>query len=320
MALMMAVVLWFYAINKYTSEITEDIQITINTPPGLTVLDASSDVVTVVLRGPQSIIDRVSYMIKDNKIKARYDFPDMSDIHNDEFIKTIRLSRRNFNFPHEIQIKSIVPNEIDILLGRLTTKYLKVKIEKKGIPAPGYEIKNEYFYPHEVLVTGPTNVLREAEVINTKPINIEGITIGQNITFPWAVDLEKNISILKDDKYISVPVNCKEKINVWFQVSERDDIKKFEKIKVNVLHPVNYNFVVKLKEELIALSLKGPKLILDKLDSKDITAYIDVSSLSPPGPYRQPVNYVIPEGLEIVGNPPEVHVDVVELKTETKQD
>jgi hypothetical protein len=318
MALIMAVVLWFYAINKYTSEIMEDIQIAINTPPGLTVLDASSNVVTVGLSGPQSIIDRVSDMIKDNKIKARYDFPDMSDIHNDEFARTIRLSRRNFNFPQEIRLDSMVPNEIDVVLGRLTSKYLKVQIEKDGIPAPGYEIKNEYFYPHEVLVTGPTNVFKEVEVINTKPININGITSGQNITFPWTVDLEQSISFLKDDKYVSIPINCEEKINVWFQVSEQGDIKKFEKIKVNVLHPINYNFKVKLKEEHIALSLKGPKLMLDRLNSKDITAYIDVSSLTPPGPYNQPVNYTIPEGLEIEGNPPEVHVDVVELTTETR--
>ncbi len=318
MALIMAVVLWFYAINKHTGEIEEDIQIAINTPPGLTVLDTSSNVVTVGLSGPRNIIDRVSDMIKDNKIVARHDFPDMSDIHNDEFTETIRISRRNFNFPQEIRLDSIVPNRIDVMLGRLESKYLKVQIERKGISAPGYEITNEYFYPHEVLVTGPTNVLKEAEVINTKPTDVSGITSDQNRTFPWVVDLEQSISFVKDDKYVSVPINCEEKINVWFEVSEEKDIKKFEKIKVNVLHPINYNFKVKLKDEHIALSLKGPKLMLDKLNSNDITAYIDVSSLTPPGPYKQPVDCTIPEWLEIEGNSPEVHVDIMEAATETR--
>ena len=85
-----------------------------------------------------------------------------------------------------------------------------------------------------------------------------------------------------------------------------------------MLHPINYDFKVKLKDEYIDLSLKGPKLMLDRLNSKDITAYIDVSSLTPPGPYKQPVDCTIPEGLEIVGNPPEVHVDVMEAATETR--
>jgi YbbR domain-containing protein len=318
MALIMAIVLWLYAINKYTGEIEEDIQLAINTSPGLTILDTSTDVVTVSLSGPQNIIDRVSDMIKDNKIKARYDFPDMSDIQNDEFARTIRISRRNFNFPQEIRLDSIVPNRIDVVLGRLASKYLEVQIEKKGVPALGYEITNAYFYPHEVLVTGPANVLKEAEMINTKPIDINGLTSDQSRTFPWAVVLEQSISFLKDDKYVSVPINCEEMINVWFQVSEQEDIKIFEKIKVNVLHPINYDFKVKLKDEHIDLSLKGPKLKLDRLNSKDITAYIDVSSLTPPGPYKQSVDCTIPEGLEIVGNPPEVHVDIMEATTETR--
>ncbi|KKM87425.1 hypothetical protein LCGC14_1269060 [marine sediment metagenome] len=318
MALIMAIVLWLYAINKYTGEIEEDIQLAINTSPGLTILDTSTNVVTVSLSGPRNIIDRVSDMIKDNKIKARYDFPDMSDIQNDEFAKTIRLSRRNFNFPQEIRLDSIVPNEIDVILGRLANRYLEVQIEKKGIPALGYEITNEYFYPHEVLVTGPTNVLKEAEMINTKPIDINELTSGQSRTFPWTVGLEQSISFLRDDKYVSVPINCEEKVNVWFQISEQQDIKKFEKIKVNVLHPINYDFKVKLKDEYIDLSLKGPKLMLDRLNSKDIMAFIDVSSLTPPGPYKQPVDCTIPEGLEIEGNSPEVHVDIVEATTETR--
>ncbi len=64
------------------------------------------------------------------------------------------------------------------------------------------------------------------------------------------------------------------------------------------------------------MSLKGSKLTLDMLSSKDIMAYIDVSSLSPPGPYNQPVICNIPEGLELEGNPPESHVDIVETVVE----
>ena len=64
------------------------------------------------------------------------------------------------------------------------------------------------------------------------------------------------------------------------------------------------------------MSLKGSKLMLDMLTAKDIMAYIDVSSLSPPGPYNQPVICNIPEGLEIEGNPPESHVDIVEVIAE----
>jgi YbbR domain-containing protein len=316
MALVMAMALWFYATSRHTGDIKEDLQLTINAPPGLTILDTSSDVVTVSLSGPQNIIDKITGMIKDNKIKARFDIPDINNVENDNFKRTFRLTRRNFNFPQEIRLTSIVPNEIEIALGRLEKKYVKVQIQKKGTPALGYEINSEFFFPREVLVTGPVNILKEADTINTSVVNIDAITSEQNRTFPWVVDIENTISIVKDDKYISVPVKCEEKINVWFHVNEQMGTKIFDNVKVNIFHPVNYDFKVTLKEEFISLSLKGSKLTLDMLNAKDIMAYIDVSSLSPPGPYNQPVICNIPEGLELEGNPPESHVNIVETIVE----
>jgi YbbR domain-containing protein len=314
MAIIMAIALWFYAINKHTGEIQEDIQLTINAPPGLTILDTSSNMVTVGLSGTQNTIDKISDMIKDNKITARFDIPDISDVDEDKdnYKRTIRLTKRNFNFPREVRLNSIVPSEIDITLGRLESHYIKVQIQSKGVPAPGFEITSEFFYPSSVLVTGPVNILKEADTINTSPIDISGITSEQNRTFPWAVDLEDFISVTRDGKYVPIPVQCDEKVNVWFQVSEQVDIKVFEKVKINVFHPVEYDFKVKLKEEYINLSLKGPRLMLDTLSPEDIMAYIDVSSLSPPGPYNQSVICKIPEGLKIDGDPPEAHIDIVE--------
>jgi YbbR domain-containing protein len=312
MALIMALALWFFAINKHTGDIKEDIQLTVNAPPGLTILDTSSSVVTVGLSGTQNAVDRISDMIKDKKITARFDIPDISDVGEDNYKRTIRLTKRNFNFPREVRLSSIVPSEIDITLGRLESKYIKVQIQKKGVPAPGYEISSEFFYPGKVLVTGPVNILKEADTINTSPIDMSGITSEQNRTFPWSVDLEDFISVPRDGKYISIPVQCDDKVNVWFQVSEQEDIKVFEKVKINVFHPVEYDFKVKLKEEYINLSLKGPRLMLEALSPEDIMAYIDVSLLSPPGPYNQSVICKIPEGLKIDGAPPEAHIDIVE--------
>ncbi len=318
MAMIMAIALWFYAINKHTGDIQEDIQLIINAPPGLTILDTSSNMVTVGLSGTQNTIDRISDMIKDNKITARFDIPDIGDVNEDNYKRTIRLTKRNFNFPREIRLNSIVPNEIDITLGRLESKYIKVQIQKKGVIAPGYEVTSEFFYPSRALVTGPVSILKEADTINTGPIDMSGITSEQNKTFPWAVDLEGFISVTRDGKYVSIPVQCDEKINVWFQISEQVNIKVFERVKINVFHPVEYDFKVKLKEEYINLSLKGPRLMLDTLSSEDIMAYIDVSSLIPPGPYNQSVICKIPEGLKIDGDPPEAHIDVVEPIVETK--
>ena len=185
MALVMAMALWFYATSRHTGDIEENLQLTINAPPGLTILDTSIDVVTVSLSGPLNIIDNITDMIKGNEIKATLDIPEISNVVDDNYKRTFRLTRRNFNFPNEIRLTSIVPHEVEITLGRLENKYIKVQIQKQGTPALGYEINSEFFFPREVLVTGPVNILKEVDTINTNVINVSAITSEQNRTFPW---------------------------------------------------------------------------------------------------------------------------------------
>lgn len=90
-------------------------------------------------------------MIKDEKIKARFDMPDIGDVVDDNYKKTIHLTRRNFNFPQEIRLNSIVPNEIEITLGRLESKYIKVQIQKKGFLQLDMKYPANSFIPAEFL-------------------------------------------------------------------------------------------------------------------------------------------------------------------------
>jgi hypothetical protein len=58
--------------------------------------------------------------------------------------------------------------------------------------------------------------------------------------------------------------------------------------------------------------VKGPKLLLDKLNAEDVVLYIDVTSLKPPGPYKQPIKCFLPKNIELVDKLPEVHLDIRE--------
>ena len=64
MALVMAVALWLYAINRQTEDLTEVVKLNVSVPEGITVLEQSTEEITVHLRGPQSILESVEGMIK----------------------------------------------------------------------------------------------------------------------------------------------------------------------------------------------------------------------------------------------------------------
>ncbi len=312
MALVMAVALWLYAINRHTGDLTAMVNLSVFVPEGITVLEQSAEEITVHLRGPQNVIDTVEGMIKDRKFMAKYAVQESPNMIEDQIKQTIFITREHLDLPSAVKLVSVYPDKIDIVLGKLQKRRLKVNLQKKGEPAIGYVVANEFVFPGEVEVTGPLNALKEASFINTVPVDIGGITGEQNRTFPWRIEIDQKVIIKRGDKNIAVPVVCNEDVRVWLQIVEQQDTRLFEKIKIKIIGPAEYPYTIKLQDEFANVRVKGPKLFLDKLNAEDIVLYIDVTSLKPPGPYKQPVKSVLPKSIELVDKLPEVHLDIRE--------
>lgn len=312
MALVMAVALWLYAINRHTGDLAEVVNLTISVPEGITILEQSAEEITVHLRGPQNVIDTLEGMIKDRKIRATYNVRESPDAIEDQVKQSIFLTREHLELPNAVKLVSVYPDKIDIVLGKLQKKKLKVSLQKKGEPAIGYVIANEFIFPGEVEVTGPLNALKEATSINTVSVDVGGITGEQNRTFPWRIVIDPKVVIKRGDKTVSVPVVCNEDVRIWLQIVEQQDTKVFEKIKIKIIGPAENPYAIKLQDEFANIKVKGPKLLLDKMNAEDVVLYIDVTSLKPPGPYKQPIKCFLPKNIELVDKLPEVHLDIRE--------
>lgn len=316
-ALVIAIALWVYATGRHTGELEEVIPFVISTPPGFTMLNKGTDTVMIKVRGPQNIISNFSSMVKNKKIQAAYSIAPYKKDVGDHVKETVPLDKDSLNLPEGIHLVSVTPSKVEVTLGKLQKKYLTVRLKKEGKPAPGYKITNEFTYPSEVIVTGPSSVMMEATEIDTVPISINGITTDQNKTFPWGVPIEQKITFTQGEKETSVHVTCNKAVQVWLSISPQVELKKFRKIRVRVLQPPDFPFKVKLQDRFIDLQVKGPKLILDKLQLSDIWAYVDVDSLEPPGPYKLPIHCTLPNGVELGGELPEINIDVLERRTNT---
>ena len=312
MALAMAVTLWVFALNRYTEKLTEMVDIEIIMPPEYTMLSQSPNNIIINLKGPQNVIDQVSALFNDNKIKARCQISSNIDESNDPIKKTITISKENLNLPDNIKIESLFPNKVEVTFSRLKKKHLHVRLIKNGKAADGYTIENEFIYPGEVEVTGPANILKTVSHINTTAINIDGITSKKNKTFPWIIDIEKKVEILKDGKNTFIPITCNDQVRVWLSISELLAEKILLEIPIAILHPNDYPYKVTLQDKSVNLTVAGPKLTLSKLSQEDIIAYVDVSSLKPPGPYKQPLHINLPTGITLKDQLPEVHIDFEE--------
>lgn len=308
MALVMAVALWLFATGKYTGELSCAVPLEVSFPQGYTLLNQSATAVNIRLKGPKSSIDYVSDLVGERKIIARCGV-DVEGRESEDVIEGIViLDKGSFNLPSEVKLDMVRPKRVKLTLVRRETKTLAVELQKRGEPTPGYVVTGEFFFPFELQVTGPANVLKDATVIRTLPIDISNITPEQNRTFPWQVPLEQRVVINRDDKAVTAPVECEGVVNVWFDIVEELVSKNFEKVEIKLLEPPGFPYRVELEQKFIDLKVKGPKSVLDKLLSPEI--YIDVSDLKPPGPYKQPVICKLPPMVELDGELPEMHLDI----------
>ncbi len=312
MAFVMAIALWLYAINRHTGDVREMVSLSISVPEGITIQDQSAKEVALHLRGPQHIIDNLSAMIKANKILAKYTIPESPQGIEDREKQTIPITRQLLNLPKDVKLISISPDKVDILLSKLQKKRLMVNIQRKGEPFIGHAITNEFVFPKEVEVTGPLNALKEVVSINTTPIDVSGITMEQNRTFPWKIGIDQKVMVKRGDKNVSIPVECAEEVRVWLQIAEQPDTRVFEKIKIKIMRHADYPYEAKLQDEYATIKVKGTKPILDKLTVDDIVLYVDVTLLKPPGPYKQAIKCVFPKNVEFADKIPEAHVDIKE--------
>ncbi len=312
MALVMAIALWLYAINRHTEDLTEVVRLSVSVPTGITVLDQSAEDIVVHIRGPQNVIETTKGLIKDQKVHAKYVIQESPEGIEDQIKQTVIIGREHLGLPNSVKLISVYPEKVSVLLGKLQKKRLKVNLQKKGEPAIGYTIANEFVFPAEVEVEGPLNALKEVASINTIPVDIGGITVEQNRTFPWRIEIDQKITVKHGDKSITVPVVCDQDIRMWLQVVEKQETMVIEKLKIKILMPDNYPYVIKLRDEYVNVKIKGSKLLLEKLNPEDILPYVDVTSLKPPGPYKQPIKCHLSKNLEIVDKLPDAHLDIRE--------
>lgn len=309
MALVMALALWLFATGKYTGELSCTVPIEVSFPEGYTLLDQSSTAVNIRLQGPKSSIDYVSDLVGERKILARCTVS-VEGRESEEVVEEVAiLDKKSFNLPSEVNLDMVRPKNVRLILVKRETKTLAVELQKRGEPTPGYMIKSEFYFPFEVQVTGPANILKDAASIKTIPIDISNITPEQNRTFPWQVPLEQRVVINRDDKVITAPVECEGIINVWFEIAEELVSKNLEKVSIKLLEPPGFPYKIKLEQKSVSLKVKGPKSVLDKLAVPDV--YIDVSDLKPPGPYKQPLICKLPPMVELDGKLPEIHLDIM---------
>lgn len=275
-ALVVAVVIWFNAINEQEGEQVVVVPLEL---PNL------ADTLTVTGRVPENVEIEVRASRRDlllmefRKVAVSLN---MNRVGPGRF--TQRLSVSDVVFPpgvEPLRVRIISPLMIDVNVEQVATRRSRVAVTLSGsLPNDQLLSAVPEAEPDWVLVTGPGSVVERLDKVATESIDLG--KIRESGVKEVGLDTPKSVA--------AEPA----KVRVGIMVSERGT-RVLSNIPPTVLLD-EQSLSVEVVPKTVTLTLEGPKALLSSLSSKDVSILLDLSGKEP-GRYRLAPEVIVPSGI-----------------------
>lgn len=206
LALGLAIGIWFSASVEdrlVSSEKVVEASVLYNRPRGFLVLN-QVQTVNVRLSGSTKAIRQLDPYMVDVQVELTQ---------RQEGTVNVSLGPRNVLAPDGLEVISVEPNTLRLVLEREDSKRLTVIPELTGKPAPGVVFEEAEVFPNQVLVTGPESLLAQFDSVRTRAISLDGRTT----TF------EETVALIPPDSMIQIVQPAQVSVRLPVQQPEPPD-------------------------------------------------------------------------------------------------
>jgi hypothetical protein len=137
----------------------------VNVPSGTMVVSPLPDAVDVRVRGPFTPLRQLD----PSKLDAVLD---LIDAHPGE--RRYTLEPEDINVPRNVEVISISPPEVRLLLDTVAEKQVPILPDLTGRPADGWIFEEAIPEPHVARIAGPAATLEHTMAVRTEPVSIQG--------------------------------------------------------------------------------------------------------------------------------------------------
>lgn len=186
LALLLALLAWFVVSGEKrepSSEKLMDSSVRYDLPDGFLLLERA-EAVEVGVRGPVSKLRNLAPFQVDVFVK----------VPAQEGTVQLPLGPEQVALPGGLEVVSIEPNVLQLVLDREETNLVAVRPEIVGEPAAGAVVDDARAIPNRVMVRGPASRVRELEAVGTTPVDLTG----------HALDFEEDVAVLPPDRMITI--------------------------------------------------------------------------------------------------------------------
>ncbi len=202
LALIMAIILWFYISSEYNifSERYYEIEVKpVNLDPGLSIKEFREKI-SVGIQAQKKILENIS----SQKITGTVDLRGIKDAGEYQIGVDI-VSPKNTN------IVKVIPEEVEVVVEEIISKEYSIEYNLIGLPEKGYSLKDEpEIKPKEINITAADSI---HEKIGQVKIDIDISSINESLTRVEKViiynkenEILDNLTIQPDTAFVSIQV------------------------------------------------------------------------------------------------------------------
>jgi len=239
---------WFFISSEHTIEKNIVVPVEIVNKPAF--LEIANDYTKSVIVQIQSRQDT-----RETLYKASIDLQDAREGEN-----VILLQPQNFDAPSSIEILSIRPSTLSIILEPLVNKTIPVLVKYSGVVAENYRVSGTRSSPENVFISGPLSQVSSIDEIFTQVLDIS----NGNQT------IEKKVHLIMENPFINI--KFKDLVLAVVQIEEKTVRRTFREVPLTVIN-LNTDYRLRRKTATVQLSIVHSKK--DILKPEDMELFVD---------------------------------------------
>lgn len=249
--------------NRVTKEFTVNAETTGSVGNGYVLTKKSISPETVRITGPASAVERI------DQVRAVYDVSGITS-NTTALVPLTIYDAQGEAFSNDNLVMSRNEVEFDVTVG--VTKTVSITYEEiTGTPAKGYFVSDISLSSTEAVITGSTSVLEQTEaiVLPSDVVNISGVSSDVAADIKLSDYLPSGLSIVSGNT-----------VTVKVTISKMNE-KKLSLSKDSIqIKGLADGMSAEIKSSAMSVNVSGENSKIEKLTAADITASIDLKSLS----------------------------------------
>jgi hypothetical protein len=207
-----------------------------------------------------------------------------------EGTEMLRIEGSMFDLPSGLQITNIQPTFIRAELKPRASKRVPLRARTVGKPTEGHTLGEITLKPATVEISGPREEVLRTRFVTTDPIDVT----DRKASFVEQLELRYDSPNIRDE--LAQPVQASVTIKTIEIERELENLE---------LRAVNTSLVAAIEPATVKITVRGPRPLVQGLDSTKILASIDLSDIKTPGLYQKKATISnLPLGITLVDSFP----------------